>query len=93
MTRKKGKGGNPKKRPATQADVNKAKKEATSFAIETAWAIFFTIMRDKEGYGPKRLCRIWDHVNELSDSVAKGYVSVADLKKTLADEAGITLGE
>lgn len=84
---------NPQKRQATQADVNKAKKRAMIDAINTVWAIFFTVMRDKEGYGRKRLCRLWGHVDELSDSIAKGYVSVEDLKKVLADEAGITLGE
>ena len=93
MTRKKPKKPNPRKRPATQADVEKAKKAATDNAIETAWAIFFTVMRDKEGYGIKRLTRLWEHVNELSSGVVAGYVSVADLKKALKDEAGITLGE
>ena len=84
---------NPQKRPATQADIQRAKKKATNDAIGVAWAIFFTVMRDKEGYGIKRLRRVWDHVNDLSDSIARGYVSVDDLKKALADEAGITLGE
>ena len=84
---------NPKKRPATVADVNRAKRQAKEEAINDTWAIFFTVMRDKEGYGVKRLVRLWDRVNELSDSIIKGYVSVEDLKKTLADEAGITLGE
>lgn len=84
---------NPNRRQATQADVNKAKRKATEDAISATWAIFFTVMRDKEGYGPKRLARLWDRVNDLSDSIVRGYVSVDDLKKTLADEAGITLGE
>ena len=51
---------NPRKRPATQADIIKAKKYAQSKAIDTAWAIFFTVMVDKEGYGKKRLNRIWE---------------------------------
>lgn len=84
---------NPHRRPATMADVKKAKRQATEDAISATWAIFFTVMRDKEGYGPKRLCRLWDRVNDLSDSIARGYVSVNDLKKVLADETGITLGE
>lgn len=82
---------NPRKRLATQADVNRAKREAQEYAVVCAWAIFFTVMRDKEGYGIKRLVRLWERVNELSDSITQGYVSVEDLRKTLEDETGIVL--
>lgn len=83
---------NPKRKPATQADIMKAKKDAQSKAIDYAWAIFFTVMVDKEGYGRKRLNRIWNEVSDLSDSIAKGYVSVKDLMRTLEEEKGIVLG-
>lgn len=46
---------NPKRKPATQADIIKAKKDAQNKAIDYAWAIFFTVMVDKEGYGRKGL--------------------------------------
>ena len=82
---------NPRKRPATQADILKAKKDAQSKAIDTAWAIFFTVMIDKEGYGKKRLNRIWAEVCDLSDSIAQGYVSVNDLMQVLDEEMGIVL--
>lgn len=82
---------NPRKKPATQADIIKAKKEAQQKAIDYAWAIFFTVMIDKEGYGRKRLNRIWKEVCDLSDSIAKGYVSVNDLMQVLDEEMGIVL--
>lgn len=82
---------NPKRIPVSQADVEKAKRDAQSVAINYTWAIFFSVMRDKEGYGKQRLKRLWDEVNELSDSIAKGYVNVKDLMKTLENEAGIIL--
>lgn len=82
---------NPRHRPVSQADIIKAKKQAQTQAINITWAIFFSVMRDKEGYGKKRLRRVWNAVNELSDSIAQGYVNVKDLMKTLADEAGIYL--
>lgn len=82
---------NPRKRPATQADIIKAKKEAQNKAIDYAWAIFFTVMIDKEGYGKKRLNRIWKEVCDLSDSITKGYVSVNDLMQVLDEEMGIVL--
>lgn len=82
---------NPRNRPASQADIIKAKKQAQTQAMNITWAIFFSVMRDKEGYGKKRLRRIWNEVNELSDSIAKGYVNVKDLMRALDEEAGILL--
>lgn len=82
---------NPRRKPATVADVEKAAKQAQEIAVKAAWSIFFTVMRDKEGYGGKRLMRVWQEINELSDSVSKGYVSLNDLMRTLEDEAGIVL--
>lgn len=82
---------NPKRRPVSQADILKAKKEVKVQAVNYAWAIFFTVMVDKEGYGKKRLKRIWEAVSNLSDSISKGYVNVKDLMKTLEEEKGIIL--
>lgn len=81
---------NPRRKPATQADVEKAKQQAQTHAINMVWAVFFTALRDKEGFGYKRLRRVWDEVNYLSDSIDKGYVKLDDLVNELA-EYGITL--
>lgn len=81
---------NPRKRPATQADVIRAKKQAVSQAVNISWAIMFTCLRDKEGWGHVRLSRLWGHIQNLCDSVNRGYVSVDDLLRTL-EEDGIEL--
>ena len=84
---------NPRRKPATQADVEKAKQQAQTHAINmvwAAWAIFFSALRDKEGFGYTRLRRVWDEVNYLSDSIDKGYVKLYDLVNELA-KYGITL--
>ena len=39
---------NPRRKPATQADVAKAKAQAQEQAVRLAWSIFFTVLRDKE---------------------------------------------
>jgi len=75
----------------TERRLEKLKREASSEAVTYAWAIMFTVLRDKFGYGPVRLTRIWDEVNKLSDSVSRRYVDVDDLVVTLAEEAGIHL--
>lgn len=82
---------NPYRRPATLGDINKAKKEAKNMAVEIAWSIFFTVLRDKEGYTQADLRRVWDEVEYLSDSITNGYCTVKDLRSILHEEAGIDL--
>lgn len=84
---------NPRKRPATQADVNKAKKQAIDAAIDVSWAISLTVLRDKWGFGRIRLKRYWEQINKLSEEMAEGRVSVVDLMDTLREEAGIIIEE
>lgn len=82
---------NPRRRPATMADVEKAKRQAVDEAFSFAFAIFFTVMRDKEGYGTRvRLPRLWKRVQDLCDGVHQGYVSLGDLKHELKKQ-GIEL--
>lgn len=82
---------NPNRIPVSKADINKAKNKATDEAIERTWSIFFTVLRDKEGYDLEGLQRVWNHVMNLSDSVVKGYASIADLKHVLKTEEGVNL--
>ena len=81
---------NPLRKPATQADVEKAKRQAQTHAINMVWAVFFTALRDKERFGYKRLRRVWDEVNYISDSIDKGYIDIDDLVNELK-EHDITL--
>lgn len=82
---------NPRKHPATMADVERAKKKAQDEAISLAIAVFLTVMVDKFGYDADKLKAVWDEVNKLSDSIAKGYVNLWDLKQVLADEYEIEI--
>lgn len=77
---------NPRRRPATQADVNRAKQDAQGEAISLAMTIMFTALLDKEGFTQEDLQRLWREVNDLSDSIAQGYVSAADLRNVLRRE-------
>lgn len=80
---------NPRRRPVTMADVERAKQEAQAEAISYAMTIFFSVLCDKHGATDAELRRFWDEVNYLSESVVKGYVSLADLRHTLRTERGI----
>lgn len=81
---------NPRRLPATQADVDRAKdagmKEATGYAM----AIMLTVLVDKFD-GADYIADVWREVNDLSDSVVKGYVTVADLRNTLKREYEIEI--
>lgn len=80
---------NPRRRPATQADVVKAKQQAVDEAAKLAWTILFSVLWDKEGYTPEDMQRVWGEVDDLSDSIAKGYCNVSDLREVLRKEAGV----
>lgn len=82
---------NPRRRPASKADVERARAAATVDATRSCWSILFSVLRDKEGMAVEDLQRIWAETEELSDSVIRGYCSVSDLRDTLRREAGILI--
>lgn len=91
MSKKKKKRVNPHRQPVTKADVKRAKSEAQDNALKMAWSIFFTVLRDKEGYELDDLRRVWGHVDYLSDSISEGRCTVADLRDILKVEEDIQL--
>lgn len=82
---------NPRRRPATQADVERARDEAVRETVRFCMVVFFTVLLDKFAASKEDLQRVWDEVNDLSDSVKKKYVSLKDLKTVLAEEYDIHL--
>lgn len=82
---------NPRRLLASQADLQKAKNVAISEAVKVAYAIIFTVLRDKEDFTTAQLDKVWQEVNELSDSIVKGYVKIGDLLFVLKEEAGIII--
>ena len=82
---------NPRHCHATQADVNRAVERATNDALTASAAIFLTILCDKEGADAEVIQRVWQEMQELSQSIIDGYVSVSDLKDTLSNEYGVDI--
>jgi len=82
---------NPRKRPASMADVEKAKKDATGEAISLSIALFLTVMVDKYGFDADTLKSVWNDINKLSQEVSEGRVNLHDLKQVLIEEYGIEL--
>lgn len=79
---------NPKKRPATEADVRRAKAQAVNDAVRMTSAIFLTVLCDKFN-GADYIPDIWNAVNKLSEEIKEKRVSVPDLIRTLNDEYDI----
>ena len=62
-----------------------------SKAIKLAYIIFLSVLCDKIGLTNDDLARTYRGCLDLSDSIAKGYVNVEDLKKTLREERGLDI--
>lgn len=82
---------NPYRMPVTMANVERAKKEASADAIRRTQALFLTVLRDKEGYDIEGLQRVWNEIEDLSDSVINGYCTISDLRDVLKQEEGVEL--
>ena len=83
---------NPRRIPATRADVEKATKQGTDEAATFAIAIIFSALTDKMGWTKEQLQELWGHVDYISDSVTKGYVKIPQLVQTLKEEYGVRIG-
>lgn len=68
--------------------IDKSRNEGILFVT----VIFLSVMRDKFGYGKKRLKRIYSAMEDLADSIGAGYVKLSDLQLALEEEADITIG-
>ena len=79
---------NPRRRPATGADVKRAWEDGVLDGVTNACAIFLTVLVDKFD-GGEHIPDVWREINKLSEEIKEGRVSVADLKCTLREEYGI----
>ena len=84
---------NPRRQPATKADVERAKRRAVELAIRQTQASVFSALADKEGWDAEQRRKLWWEVKDLSDSIAQGYVKIPDLMDTLRQEYGADLRE
>ena len=82
---------NPRRRPASMADVERAKSEAVCKAIVLTKALTFTALLDEDIIKPEDVKRGWDRTKYLADSVNKGYCSIQDMYDTLIADYGVDL--
>ena len=81
---------NPTKKPASQADVEKAYDKGVHAGIRSANAIFLTVLLDKYGFG-EQIIDFWEDVCKLSEEIAEHRVNMTDLKQVLLKEYQIKI--
>jgi hypothetical protein len=64
-------------------------KSVSDTAVNATAVMMFNVLHDKFGFGQARLKRVWDELNNLSDCINSGTVSIKDLEKILRDELDV----
>lgn len=80
---------NPRKRPASEADVNRARREGWVEGIRLTEALYLLAICDK--YPEMDAVAIYNEVAEKTKSNDKRYFTTADVRRTLLEEYGIEL--
>ena len=75
-----------------ESELRKLRDQHRQEGILFTTVIFMSVMRDKFGYGRKRLGRIHKAMEDKAEAIAAGYVKLTDLQKALEEEAKITIG-
>ena len=86
-----GKKVNPRRRPASEADVKKARDNAANEAIHLSIAIFLTVLKDKFDFDNESIKRAWYEMDKLSEEVAEKRINIHDMVTVLRDEYDIDL--
>lgn len=76
---------NPHRRPATQADVRKARNEG----IRAAAVVCMFVLREYFGFGKSRLTRFWTEFERLALEIGRGETKLSDVEAALRDDYGI----
>ena len=82
---------NPRRRPVSEADLNRAKATASDQAVKLAIAIFLTVLCDDFAFDKDQLQLAWERMDKLSEEIKERRVSAWDLVNVLKDEYGIDL--
>ena len=82
---------NPRRKPVSEADLNRAKATASDQAVKLAIAIFLTVLKDRFDFDNDQIKEAWKSMDKLSEEVAEHRISAWDLVGVLNEEYGIDL--
>ena len=77
---------NPRKIPRSQADVDRAKELGRTEGINGALTIMLYTLMDKFGADDAKLSEFADAFSYTVDSIERGYITEADLRKVVREE-------
>lgn len=80
---------NPKRIPKTQADVDRAEEKGRIFGMEFAVHLVLWILLDKHDAPDEDVQVLNEEVKYLCESINRGYVSYADIRRALKEEHGL----
>ena len=81
---------NPRRRPASEADVKRAWETGVNDGVRNAATIFLTVLADYLRL-EDRLPDVWQQVCKLSEEVAEGRITFADLRQVLKEDYQISV--
>lgn len=84
----------------TMVQIENLKKQATDeavrkvvrFAMAKNFYFSMMVLRDKYGFGKKRLGDFMEYMADLYDSFGDGYLSLEDMEITIFEETGVRIG-
>lgn len=82
---------NPRRKPVSEADLNRAKATASDQAVKLAIAIFLTVLKDDFDFDNDQLVHAWERLDKLSQEVAEHRISAWDLINVLHEEYNVDL--
>jgi len=93
MAKNKARKVNPRRKPVSEADLNRAKSSASEQALKLAIAIFLTVLKDRFDFDNDQICEAWEAMDKLSEEVVERRINAWDLVTVLKEEYGIDLLE
>lgn len=82
---------NPRRRPVSQADINRAKTKATDEAMTRLLQMVLYVLVDKHNATHEELAQLAAEVNYVADSINREYLSFADIERVLGEEYDVHL--
>lgn len=77
---------NPKKKLVTEYDLKRSQREACRYAF----ALVLTALRRSEKFGKKRMKRVFDEADRLSEAIARRHLTLDDLLNEL-EKIGVVI--
>lgn len=77
---------NPRKKPASEADVKQAERRGREQGAHLMFTCILISIKDLHFIDNDELASMWQHANMLLEEIAAGHIKLQDLDEVLAEE-------